>query len=189
MKPKKWPSLSLLLLASLAFGMQPAQAQEEPSYPRSLDVPYVPTPEDAVKAMLQLAGVNKDDLVIDLGCGDGRIVIMAAAEFGARGIGYDLNPVRLKEANENAAKAGVQNRVRFILKNLYEADIKNATVVTLYLLPEVNEKLKPRLLAELKPGTRVVCHSFPIHNWKPVKSVEIDGRTLYLFVIPRKPPQ
>lgn len=182
--------LAALLLAGLmACVARPAMAQEEPTYPRSLDVPYVPTPEDAVKAMLQLAGVNKDDLVIDLGCGDGRIVVTAAVDFGARGIGYDLNPVRLKEANESAAKAGVENRVRFIQKNLYEADIRNATVVTLYLLPEVNRKLKPRLLAELRPGTRVVSHSFPMPDWKPVKTVEINGRTLYLWVIPRKAPQ
>jgi cyclopropane fatty-acyl-phospholipid synthase-like methyltransferase len=183
------PLLAALVVVLIAWTAQPVLAQEEPSYPRSLDVPYVPTPEDAVKAMLQLAGVKKGDLVIDLGCGDGRIVVMAAAEFGARGIGYDLNPARIKEANENAAKAGVQDRVQFVQKNLFEADIRNATVVTLYLLPSVNEKLKPRLLAELRPGTRVVSHSFTMPEWKPEKSVEVNGRTLYLWLIPKKAAQ
>jgi cyclopropane fatty-acyl-phospholipid synthase-like methyltransferase len=181
---------ALLLTGLIACGVQPVLAQqEEPSYPRSLDVPYVPTPEDAVKAMLQLAGVHPGDFVIDLGCGDGRIVIMAAAEFGARGIGYDLNPVRIREAEANAAKAGVQSRAEFAQKNLFEADIRKATVVTLYLLPSVNEKLKPRLLAELRPGTRVVSHSFTMPDWKPVKTVEVNGRTLYLWVIPKRAAQ
>jgi ribosomal protein L11 methylase PrmA len=130
--------------------------------------------------------VSKGDTVIDMGCGDGRIVVMAASEFGARGIGYDLNPTRIKEANENAKKANVEKETRFILKNLFEAEIKEATVMTLYLLPSVNEKLKPRLLEELKPGTRVVSHSFSMPDWEPKESVEVEGRTLYLWVIPEK---
>lgn len=174
-------SLGLILFCG---GAAPLAAQFE--YGEGLDVPYVPTPNEVVEAMLKLGGVKKGDTVIDLGCGDGRIVVLAAEKFGARGIGYDLNPERIKEANENAARAGVKDRVKFIEKNLFEADIKEATVVTLYLLPSVNEKLKPRLLEELKPGTRVVSHSFQMPDWKPDQTVEIAGRKLYLWTIPAK---
>jgi len=139
--------------------------------------------------MLELASVKPGETVFDLGCGDGRIVVAAAADFGARGTGYDLNPERIKEARENAAKAGVNDRTRFVEKNLFEADIKDATVVTLYLLPGVNEKLKPRLLAELKPGTRVVSHRFSMPDWEPVKTIEVDSRTIYLWIIPEKGKQ
>ncbi len=163
----------------------PAMAQYE--YGEGLDVPYVPSPNEVVETMLKLAEVKSSDVVIDLGCGDGRIVVMAAQKFGARGIGYDLNPERIKEANENAAQAKVQDKVKFIEKNLFEADIKEGSVITLYLLPGVNEKLKPRLLAELKPGTRVVSHSFEMgDDWKPTKTVEVNGRRVHLWVIPRR---
>ena len=176
------PMLFALLLAAPVT----VAAQEDWGYGDGLDVPYVPTPPEVVKAMLQLAEVRAGDVLIDLGCGDGRIVVDAALEYGARGIGYDLNPERIKEANENASKAGVQNSVRFVQKNLFEADIHEATVVTLYLLPTVNEKLKPRLLAELKPGTRVVSHAFDMGDWKPDKQVEVDGRKVYLWFVPAK---
>jgi len=168
------------LFALLAgFAPQPAVAQ----FDDNLDVPYVPTPDLVVKGMLQLAGVKNGETVIDLGCGDGRIVVMAAKEFGAKGIGYDLNPERIKEANDNAKAAGVNGNVQFLEKNLFEADIKQADVVTLYLLPSVNEKLKPRLLKELKRGTRIVSHSFSMGDWKPVKEQEVDGRRIYLWIV------
>lgn len=151
-----------------------------------LDVPYVPSPPEVVTAMLKLADVRSTDFVIDLGCGDGRIVVAAVKDFGARGLGYDLDPDRIREAKENAAKAGVAERAKFVEKNLFDAEIKQASVVTLYLLPGVNEKLKPRLLQELKPGTRVVSHSFDMGEWKPVKQVEVSSRRLFLWVVPEK---
>ena len=178
-------ALLLLIFGSTAA---PPLAAQEFDWGEGLDVPYVPTPPEIVRSMLQLAGVHKGDVVIDLGCGDGRIVVTAASEFGARGVGYDLNPERIREANENAVKAGVQDRVRFVEKNLFEADIREATVVTLYLLPMVNERLKPRLLAELKPGTRIVSHSFDMGAWVPDKKIELDGRTIYFWVVPAKTP-
>jgi cyclopropane fatty-acyl-phospholipid synthase-like methyltransferase len=185
--PLVWKLMFLpLLVMALTVALPAPAAAQEWDYGEGLDVPYVPTPPQVVEAMLKLAGVKKGELVIDLGCGDGRIVVAAARDFGARGMGYDLNPERIKEANANAEKAGVQDRVKFVEKNLFEAEIKDANVVTLYLLPSVNEKLKPRLLAELKPGTRVVSHSFTMGDWAPEKKVEIDNRTIYLWIIPAK---
>jgi ribosomal protein L11 methylase PrmA len=143
----------LVLFTSLAAA-QTAQPKHEP------DVPYVPTTEEAVKAMLKLADVKSSDIVYDLGCGDGRIVIAAAKEYGAHGVGIDINPVRIAEAKENAKKAGVENIVRFEENDLFDADIHEATVVTLFLLNSVNEKLRPKLLKDLKPGTRVVSNTF-----------------------------
>lgn len=172
----KFSVLVLLLAGALPFR---AAAQ----YEEGLDVPYVPTPDLVVQGMLKLAGVKPGETVIDLGCGDGRIVVLAARSFGAKGIGYDLNPERLREANENARVAKVTDKVQFIEKNLFDADIKAADVVTLYLLPSVNEKLKPRLQKELKPGTRIVSHSFSMGDWKPVKEQEIDGRRIYLWIV------
>ncbi len=181
-----WIWLPLILLLLVGATAHPAVAQEGYEYGAGLDVPYVPTPPGVVEGMLKLADVKKGELVVDLGCGDGRIVVAAAKDFGARGIGYDLNPERIKEAKENAAKAGVADRVQFIEKNLFDADIHAANVVTLYLLPSVNEKLKPRLQTELKPGTRVVSHAFDMGNWKPDKEIVVDGRRLFLWVIPAK---
>jgi SAM-dependent methyltransferase len=151
------------------------------------DVPYVPTPPEVVEGMLKLAGVRPDDVVYDLGCGDGRIVIMAAKKFHARGVGIDIDPDRVREANENARREGVAGRVRFIQQNFFNADIHEATVVTLYLLTSVNLKLRPKLLKELKPGTRVVSNTFDMGDWKPDKEIEVDGHRLYLWVI--KPEQ
>ncbi len=150
---------------------------------RAPDVPYVPSPDDVVEAMLKMANVQKNDIVYDLGCGDGRIVI-GAAKLGARGVGVDINPERIAEANRNAKAAGVTQRVRFIEGDLFTAPISEATVVTLYLLPSVNLKLKPRLLAELKPGTRIVSHSFDMGDWKPQKTQELNGRYIYYWVVP-----
>jgi len=147
------------------------------------DVPYVPTPPDVVEAMLNLGGVHKGDIHYDLGCGDGRIVIMAAQKFGATGTGVDIDPERIKEAQDNAKQAGVTDRVRFLQMNLFDADFHDATVVTLYLLPEVNIRLRPKLLKDLKVGTRIVSHQFDMGEWKPDKTVNMDWRTLYLWTV------
>jgi SAM-dependent methyltransferase len=173
--------LALSLPALLTRGVLPAQYVEGRG-----EVPYVPTPEEVVEAMLKLAAVKNTDTVYDLGSGDGRIVITAAKTYGARGVGIDIDPERIAEANENAKKAGVTNRVRFIEKDLYEADIREATVVTLYLLSSVNLKLRPKLLSDLKPGTRVVSHQFDMGDWKPEKKVEIGYRSIYFWTIPQK---
>lgn len=151
-------------------------------------MPYVPTPQTVVDEMLKLASVTKNDVVYDLGSGDGRIVITAAKKYGARGIGVDINPERVKEANANAIAAGVTDKVKFVEQDLFETDLKEASVVTLYLLPAVNLKLRPKLWKELKPGTRVVSHSFDMGDWKPEKSVEVDGATLYFWVVPKPTP-
>lgn len=137
--------------------------------------------------MLKLAAVKKSDVVYDLGCGDGRIVVTAAQKFGAHGVGVDINPERIREATENAKQAGVSDRVKFVQKNLFEADIHDATVVTLYLLSDVNLRLRPKLLKDLKPGTRIVSHSFDMGDWKPEKEVSANGRRLYLWIIGKTP--
>jgi SAM-dependent methyltransferase len=159
---------------------------------REPDVPYVPTTETAVQAMLKLGEVKKTDVVYDLGCGDGRIVIAAAKSYGARGVGIDINPVRIGEAKENAKKAGVEKLVRFEENDLFDAKIGEATVVTLFLLPNINLKLRPKLLADLKPGTRVVSNTFDMGDWKPEKEfivpdTEVDtylSHRLYLWIVP-----
>lgn len=148
--------------------------------------PYVTTPPDVVEAMLKLADVKPGDVVFDLGCGDGRIVITAAARFQARGTGVDIDPERIKEARENARTAGVSDRVDFLQKDLFETDIHNASVVTLYLLPDLNLRLRPKLLQDLKPGTRIVSHSFDMGEWKPDKQVDIHSKSLYLWIVTEK---
>ena len=149
-----------------------------------LDVPFVPTPSEAVSAMLKLAGVGTDDVVYDLGSGDGRIVIAAARRHGARGVGIDIDPARIAEAERNARAAGVANRTRFVRQDLFEADIGDATVVTLYLLPRLNQRLRPKLLAELRPGTRVVSYGFDMGDWEPERTVEVGSATVFLWLIP-----
>jgi len=136
--------------------------------------------------MLKLGNVHSGDILYDLGCGDGRIVIMAAQKFGATGTGIDLNPVRIKEANENASQAGVTDKVKFIEKNLFDADVHDATVVTLYLLPQVNLKIRPLLLKQLKVGTRIVSHQFDMGEWEPDKKIDIGWRTIYLWTVTEK---
>ena len=149
------------------------------------DVPFVPTPEAVVDKMLELAKVGPNDVVYDLGSGDGRIVI-AAAKKGARAVGIDIDPERIREARANARQAGVGKQVEFRQGDLFQANLKEATVVTLYLLSSVNEKLKPKLLAELKPGTRVVSHAFDMGDWKPVSEERVGSSTVYYWVIPEK---
>ncbi|WP_041549186.1 SAM-dependent methyltransferase [Chamaesiphon minutus] len=157
-----------------------------PAQPVQKDVPYVPTPTPVVNEMLRIANVNKNDVLYDLGSGDGRIVITAAQKFGTRGVGIDIDPQRIKEANQNARKARVTDRVQFRQQNLFETDFSNATVVTLYLLPEINLKLRPKLLSQLKPGTRIVSHAFDMGDWKPQKVVNVGGQTIYYWTVPRK---
>jgi SAM-dependent methyltransferase len=155
---------------------------------RRPDVIYVPTPRTVVEEMLRLADVQADDLVYDLGSGDGRIVIAAARDRGAHGVGIDIDPRRVREATENAKLAGVSDRVEFRQQDLFETDFSDATVVTLYLLPDLNLKLRPKILQELKPGTRIVSHSFDMGDWQPEQVVEVDGRTIYYWTVPENPP-
>ena len=151
------------------------------------DVPYVPTPPEVVEAMLKLGHAGSGDVHYDLGCGDGRIVIMAVQKFGAtRGTGYDIDPQRIKEANENAKQAGVTDKVKFIIGNLFEADFHDATIVTLYLLPEVNLRLRPKLLKDLKVGSRIVSHQFDMGDWEPDQKIQIDWRTVYAWTVTDK---
>ena len=152
-----------------------------------LDVPYVPTRPEVVAAMLKLANVSSKDVVYDLGCGDGRIVITAAKQYGATGKGIDIDPERIAEAKANAQKAGVADKVRFAVGDLFKSDFSPASVVTLYLLPAINLKLRPQLLKQLKPGTRIVSHAFDMGDWKPEKTVQVDGgATIYLWTVPGK---
>ncbi len=174
-------SLAPLLYILVLVGA-PLAAQDQPRG----DVPYVPTPPEVVEQMLKLGNVHDGDILYDLGCGDGRIVIMAAQKFGARGTGIDLNPVRIKEANANASQAGVTDKVKFIEQNLFDADVHDATIVTLYLLPQVNLKIRPMLLKQLKVGTRIVSHQFDMGEWEPDKKIDIGWRTIYLWTVTEK---
>ncbi|MEX0994807.1 MAG: class I SAM-dependent methyltransferase, partial [Balneolaceae bacterium] len=150
---------------------------------QDLDVPYVPTPNQVVERMLDVANVGPGDYVIDLGSGDGRIVI-AAAQRGAVGHGVDLNPERVEEAEENARSAGVTNRVLFLEEDIFETDFSQASVITMYLLSSVNRELRPSLLENLRPGSRIVSHSFDMGDWEPDEELRIDNRTVYYWVIP-----
>jgi ubiquinone/menaquinone biosynthesis C-methylase UbiE len=174
----------LLLLTAVLFpaALHAAEPAERPR----LDVPFVPTNLQTVDAMLRVANVGPNDFVIDLGSGDGRILIAAAKQRGARGFGVDIDPQRVSEAIENAKAAGVSDRARFFQRNLYETKISEATVVTLYLLPRINIELRPRLLAELKPGTRVVSHDFDMGDWQADLRVTVRdaGSEVYFWVIP-----
>ena len=153
---------------------------------RRPDVIYVPTPEPVVEAMLQVANVTKSDVVYDLGCGDGRIPVTAARKYGARGVCFDIDPDRIKEAQANVAKNNVGNLVKVVHADLFEQDLSAATVVTLYLLPSLNVKLMPKLMKELKPGTRIVSHAFDMGDWKPEKELDVEGRKVYFWTIPKK---
>ena len=168
---------TFLLAATLAVAI-PAWAQQKP------DVIYVPTPQDVVEDMLRLANVRKGDVLYDLGSGDGRIAITAAKKYGVKATGIDIDPERIREANDNAQKAGVTKLVEFRQEDLFKANFKDATVITLYLLPDLNLKLRPRLWAELKPGTRIVSHQFDMGDWVPEKKLEMGGRTVYFWTVP-----
>lgn len=172
--------ISLTLCAAIFVA-----AQDSTSTPPKLDVPYVPTNQKVVDAMLKMAKVTKSDVVYDLGCGDGRIVITAAKVYGATGTGIDIDPERIKEANENAKKANVTKKVKFIEGDLFKQDFSKATVVTLYLLPAINLKLRDQLLA-LKPGTRIVSHAFDMGDWEPDETMTVEGSTIYFWTVPEK---
>jgi len=169
----------LIILSSILISAQEKKLREP-------DVDYEPSPQNVVERMLKLANVHRGDVVYDLGCGDGRIVITAAKQFGATGVGIDIDPIRIKDSLQNARKAGVMNRVTFRLEDLFTADIQEATVVTLFLSGSVNSKLRSKLLQELKPGTRVVSYYWDMDDWKPDKRIEVDGDPIYLWTIPEK---
>ncbi len=171
----------LYLLLLFIFTSTWVFAQEKPV----LDVPYVPTRPQVVDAMLELADIKEGDLLYDLGCGDGRIVVKAAKKYGAKGVGIDIDPQRIAEANENAKREGVTDKVKFVNANLFTTDLNKATVISMYLLPVVNMKLRPKLMA-LKPGTRIVSHAFDLGDWAPDKTVKVDGSTIYLWIVPEK---
>ena len=188
----------LALLPSIGMGLQ-APAFSFPAPPavaapvvsgqapaRTPDVHFVPTPTAVVDAMLKLANVTSSDVIYDLGSGDGRIVITAAQKFGARGVGIELDRQLVSEANKKARKAGVADKVTFLSTDLFKADISEATVVTLYLLPSINLRLQPKLMRELKPGTRIVSHRFDMGEWKPEQEAIVGGVHVYLWTIPEK---
>ena len=172
---RRFLAAGTLLLTPLGF------AQEKRP---NLDVPYVPTPPAVVNRMLALARVRRGDLVYDLGCGDGRIVIEAAKKHRARGVGIDIDPERIREARENAALQGVERQVEFRVGDLFQTDVSPATVVMLYLLPQINQRLRPQLWQQLKVGTRVVSHEFDMgEEWPPDRSVIVQGRSLHFWTI------
>jgi ubiquinone/menaquinone biosynthesis C-methylase UbiE len=180
---------AIALALVLAVLVAAAGAQTTAPVERRPDVPYVPTNEAVVDQMLKMARVGQNDVVYDLGSGDGRIVIAAVQRYGAaRGVGIDIDPDRVREARENAQKAGVADRVTFIQGDLFQADIREATVVTMYLLQDVNLRLRPKLLSDLRPGTRVVSHNYHMGDWEPKEkaSVPVGGieHTVYFWVIP-----
>jgi ribosomal protein L11 methylase PrmA len=183
-------SLCLLFAAGSGLALDGALRAQLDRGERNPDVIFVPTPQEVVEDMLRLANVKKGDVLYDLGSGDGRIPVTAARLYGVRGVGIDIDPERIREAQDNARKNGVESLVQFRQADLFKADFREATVVTLYLLPDLNVKLRPRLLAELKPGTRIVSHQFDMGDWKPAKKLESNGRTVYFWVVPeRKKPR
>ena len=178
-------------VAAEQFQVQNAAPVTQPQEKLS-DVPYVPTPSKVVEEMLNVAGVTGNDILYDLGSGDGRIVITAAQKFGTQGVGIDINPKLIQDAFNNAQKAGVTDRVQFIQQDLFKTDLSKASVVTLYLLRSVNLKLRPKLLKELKPGTRIVSHSFDMGDWEPDRVVIVENEArkhvLYYWVVPETIP-
>jgi ribosomal protein L11 methylase PrmA len=179
--------LLALALTVVVAGLAASPASAQTAAPtRRPDVIFVPTPEAVVEAMLQVANVTKSDVVYDLGCGDGRIPVTAAKKYGARGFCFDIDPQRISEAKENVAKNNVGNLVTVVHADLFETDLSGASVVTLYLLPSLNVKLMPKLMKELKPGTRIVSHAFDMGDWKPEKELDVDGRKVYFWTIPKR---
>jgi precorrin-6B methylase 2 len=180
-------SLALLMMMTALALTAGAQSTTET---RPLDVPYVPTHEKVVAEMLRVANVRREDVLYDLGSGDGRIVITAARELGTRGTGIDIDPERVRDANDNARRAGVTDKVKFVQGDIFDAKISDATVVTMYLLPAVNMRLRPKLLSELRPGTRIVSHNYDMGDWKPEKTIVVKmpggDHTVYYWVVPRR---
>jgi SAM-dependent methyltransferase len=181
MRSLRLPLAAALLAALVAVPTLLAQTPVK----KQPDVIYVPTPQPVVDAMLELAQVKRSDVVYDLGSGDGRIVIAAAKKYGASGVGFEIDPALVKKARANAAAAGVSNRVRFVTQDLFTADLSKASVVTLYLLQSINERLRPKLVRQLKPGTRIVSHVFNMGpEWPPEKTVTIDRSRIFLWSTP-----
>ena len=174
------------LAAALVVISCAAAQNGQPKQQRPPDAPFVRTPNVVVDAMLKLAGVTKNDTVYDLGSGDGAIVIAAARKYGAHGVGIDINPELVEAARVNARRARVDSVVKFEVNDLFDADIHNATVVTLYLLPNLTVRLRPKLLKELKPGSRIVAHKFAIGDWKPDKQEPVEDTNIYLWTVPAK---
>jgi tRNA G37 N-methylase Trm5 len=173
----------LAILTALVFCVALPAFAQAPGPLRAPDVMFVPTPQEVVDAMLRMADVTEADVVYDLGSGDGRIPITAAQTFGATGVGIELNPDLIREANENAARAGVGDKVRFLNQDLFETDLRPASVITLYLLREMNLKLMPKL-KQLKPGTRIVAHSFGMGSeWTPDKIEQVSGKSIFYWVV------
>jgi hypothetical protein len=178
--------LSGAALASLAAAVLLGGLSAAPLAQPRLDVPYVPTPQEVVDRMLQLGKVRAGEYHMDLGSGDGRIAVTAAAKYGARAFGVDLNPVRINEARENAKKAKVSHLATFEQRNLFETDISKADIVTMYLLPSVNLNLRPRVLSDMWPGTRIVSHAFDMGDWQPDARDNVTGRSIYLWIVPAR---
>ena len=174
----------LAISDSMVLGLAPPAVQAQDLESKKI-VPFVPTPQEVVDKMIELAGVKKDDVVYDLGSGDGRIVITAAKK-GARAVGFDVDGNLVKESRENIRKAGVQDLAEIKQQDILTVDLSGASVVTMYLLPDVNLKLKPHILSQMKPGSRVVSHAFDMGDWKPDKTERVDGRTIYLWTVPAK---
>jgi len=162
-----------------------AQAQEADFESKKI-VPFVPTPQEVVDKMLETAQVQKGDVVYDLGSGDGRIVITAARKYGVRAVGFEIDPDLIKKSRENIRKEGLQQLAEIRQQDILTVDVSGATVVTMYLLPDVNLQLRPTLLRQLKPGSRIVSHAFDMGDWKPDKVVQVNGRTVYLWTLPAK---
>ncbi|OZI54889.1 50S ribosomal protein L11 methyltransferase [Bordetella genomosp. 5] len=188
-KNRMFPGLKLALLGTAAalIALPVAAQAENPPRWVELDVPYVPTPDGAVAKMLEMGEVGPRDTVIDLGSGDGRIAIAAVRDRGAQtAMGVDIDPARVKEANANARKAKVEGRVTFKKQDLFKTDISKASVLTMYLLPDVNLKMRPVILDKLAPGSRVVSHAFTMGEWESDRREMVDGRSLYLWIVPAK---
>jgi len=175
------PAFYALALCAGMLASGVAVAQESPK----LDVIYVPTPQEVVDRMLEMADVKPGDFMIDFGCGDGRMVV-SAAKRGARGYGVDINPVRIREANENAKKAGVTDKVEFKIANLFEEDLSKADVMAMYLLTDINLRLRPKILDTMKPGTRIVSHAFDMGDWEPDQKDVVAGKQVFFWVVPAK---
>ncbi|HEY9768097.1 MAG TPA: class I SAM-dependent methyltransferase [Coleofasciculaceae cyanobacterium] len=203
-KAKFWlTSLSLSSLVIVGCATQERNFSEIPTEPatpvqtqpatEAPSVPYVPTPQNVVNQMLELANVSGDDILYDLGSGDGRIPITAAEKYGARGTGVELNPELIEQSRANAESANVADRVEFLQQDLFQTDLSEATVVTLYLLPDVNLELRSKLLQELEPGTRIVSHDFNMGEWQPEQVVQVQSgtrqHTLYYWVVPEEIPE
>lgn len=185
-------SFVCLTAFAICLAVTATSAAQDGTEARAPDVVYVGSPHDVVAKMLEVAQVKKDDLLYDPGCGDGRICVAAAAKYGCKAIGFDLNPVRIRESLENVKRHGVENLVRIERKDIFTVDFSEATVVTLYLLPWMNKKLVPQL-QKMKPGTRIVAHDYAIEGYPPDKSITMTSKQdavehyIYLWTLPLKP--